>query len=80
VAVVMICMFRQYTCRKLGGPGGDLMAAKSMGPGGEPQVSPLRYAPVPRHAGAGEMTILFVARSRRFHEGSAEPQVPRLRS
>jgi hypothetical protein len=25
----------------------------------KPQISPLRYAPVPRHAGAGEMTIQF---------------------
>jgi hypothetical protein len=24
----------------------------------KPQISPLRYAPVPQHAGAGEMTIL----------------------
>jgi hypothetical protein len=50
----MICMFRQYTCQIFDRPGRDLIAAKSMGPEGEPQVSPLRYAPV-------EMTILFGA-------------------
>jgi len=43
VAVVIICMFRQYTCRKLGSPGGDLMATKWKW---KPQISPLRYAPV----------------------------------
>ena len=45
----------------------------------KPQISPLRYAPVPRHAGAGEMTILFEYRIPRFQERSAEPQIPRLR-
>jgi hypothetical protein len=42
-----------------------------------PQISPLRCAPVPRHAGAGEMTILCDAETPRFHERSAELQIPR---
>jgi hypothetical protein len=41
VAVVMICMFGQYTCRKLGAPGSDLMATKSEW---KSQISPLRCA------------------------------------
>ena len=32
--------------------------------------------PVPRHAGAGEMTILFEYSIPRFQERSAEPQIP----
>jgi hypothetical protein len=36
--------------------------------------------PVPRHAGAGEMTILIEYSIPRFQERSAEPQIPRLRS
>jgi hypothetical protein len=38
-----------------------------------PQISPLRCAPV-------EMTILFESAIPCFHERSAEPQIPRLRS
>jgi hypothetical protein len=45
-----------------------------------PQISPQRYAPVPRRAGAGEMTILFEGRIPSFHETSADLQIPRLRS
>jgi hypothetical protein len=43
------------------------MGAKSLCTAGELQISPLRYASV-------EMTIPFVDKSRRFHEGSAELQ------
>jgi hypothetical protein len=46
----------------------------------KPQISPLRCAPVPRLAGAGEMTILFEDGIGCFHESSAELQIPRLRS
>jgi hypothetical protein len=42
----------------------------------KPQISPLRYAPVPRRAGAGEMTILFEYSIPRFQEKSAELQIP----
>jgi hypothetical protein len=34
----------------------------------------------PTHAGADEMTILLQAETSRFHERSAEPQIPWLRS
>jgi hypothetical protein len=40
-------------------PGGDLIATKSFNPEGEPQISPLRYAPV-------EMTILLRCRNSVF--------------
>jgi hypothetical protein len=47
VAVVMICMFGQYTCRKPGGPGSDFDDDKvGMSGEREPQVPPLRFAPV----------------------------------
>jgi len=34
--------------------------------------------PVPRHAGAGEMTLLFEYSVPRFQDRSAELQIPRL--
>ncbi len=43
---------------------------------GRPQISPLRYAPVPRHARAGEMTILFEHRTLRLQERFVETQIP----
>ena len=46
----------------------------------KPQIPPLRYAPVPRHAGAGGMTIYLYTRGKQQNCHPACPGVPWDRS
>ena len=71
MAVVMICMFGQYTCRKLGGPGSDFDDDKVDGWG--KRTADLS---TPLRSGRDDNSFLRIVLS--FQERSAELQIPRL--
>ena len=67
MAVVMICMFGQYTCRKVGGPGGDFDGDKVDGWG--KRTADLS---TPLRSGRDDNSFLRIVLS--FQERSAELQ------